>query len=236
LTRRRPSREWLDDPALPSGEMARSLAEIAKLDRLWGGSAALARWLSGQPGGRDGRRTTVLDLGAGSALPTRSLRRYLQGAGVSASVFAVDVQWRHLIAGARMDGREPLPAIAADALRLPLPDGCVDWAVSTLLLHHFSPDALRALFVEIRRVARRGFVLLDLRRHALPFLFSKLAGPILFDSAVSAHDAPASVRQAYTPRELRRILADAGTHAVVRRLFPFRILVSASRAEALDGT
>ncbi|MGH9399488.1 MAG: methyltransferase domain-containing protein, partial [Thermoanaerobaculia bacterium] len=108
--------------------MVRSLADIAKVDRMCGGSAALARWLLGQPGRVDRQRTKILDLGAGSALPTRRLRRALERAGVEADVFAVDLQWRHLIAGARMNGREPLPAMAADALHLPLPDACVDWA------------------------------------------------------------------------------------------------------------
>lgn len=232
MTPRLPSLEWLDDPSLPCGEMAENLADIARLDRLWGGSALLARWLLGQPARGEDRRPKVLDLGAGSAAGSRRLRRALARAGRDADVIALDLQWRHLLAGTKMNGREPLPALAADALRLPLADASVDWVVSTLLLHHFSPGGLEALFAEIRRVARRGFVLLDLRRHRLPIAFLAVAVRFLFASAVSAHDALASARQAYTPEEIARILGGTGTRATVRRLFPFRVLVSACETGA----
>jgi SAM-dependent methyltransferase len=231
---RRPSREWLDDPGLAGHEVVRNLADLARVDQQWGGSRTLARWLLSRPAVREGR-TSVLDLGAGSAQPTRRLRSALEAGGLAADVVALDLQWRHLAAGALMNGRESLPAVAADARRLPLPDASVDWVVSTLFLHHFSPDELAALFSETRRVARRGFALLDLRRHRIPLAFLALAGRFLFESSVSLHDAPASVRQAYTPEELRRILEEAGTNAVVQPLFPFRLLVCASERQTSDA-
>lgn len=225
---RRPSSELLDDPALPSGEMAASLRDIARVDRAWGGSGILARWLLAQGPVGDRRPASVLDLGAGSALPARRLRRHLAEAGIDARVFALDLQWRHLAAGARMDGREPLPGIAADAFHLPLPAGSVDWVVATLLLHHFSPGELSELLQEIRRVARLGFALLDLRRHRAPLAFVAVAGRFAFQSRVSVHDGIASVRQAYTPQELRAIVSRSAPRAIVERIFPFRILVSSS--------
>jgi ubiquinone/menaquinone biosynthesis C-methylase UbiE len=214
--------------------MVSSLADIARVDRLWGGSAALARWLLEQPFKRGEKGTRILDLGAGSAVPTRRLRQALAAAGLEADIIAVDLQWRHLIAGARMNGRDTLPAVAADALRLPLPDASVDWVVSTLLLHHLSPSGLTALFGEIRRVARRGFALLDLRRHRLPLAFLAVFGRLIHESAVSVHDGPASVRQAYTPEELRQILGNAGANGVVQRLFPFRVLVGSPKPSTLN--
>jgi hypothetical protein len=231
---RRPGREWLDDPALSSDDMAESLGDIARVDRAWGGSSILARWLLARIPSRERRPASILDLGAGSALPARRLRRRLAEAGIDARVFALDLQWRHLAAGARMDGREPLPGLAADAFRLPLPAGSVDWVVATLLLHHFSPGELAELFVEIRRVARLGFALLDLRRHRAPLAFVAVAGRFAFQSRVSVHDGIASVRQAYTPEELRAIVSPSAPRARVERVFPFRILVSSSEPSTLD--
>jgi ubiquinone/menaquinone biosynthesis C-methylase UbiE len=231
---RRPGHEWLDDPALPSEEMAASLGDLAGVDRAWGGSSSLARWLLARIPPREGRTASILDLGAGSALPTRKLRRHLAQAGIDARVFALDLQWRHLAAGACMDGPEPLPGLAADAFRLPLLAGSVDWVVATLLLHHFSPDELSNLFLEIRRVARLGFALLDLRRHRAPLAFVAVAGRLAFQSRVSVHDGVASVRQAYTPEELRAIVATSAPRARVERVFPFRILVSSSKPSTLE--
>jgi SAM-dependent methyltransferase len=233
---RRPGREWLDDPSLPSDAMVRNLADIARVDASWGGSRILARWLLERMAGRGERRASVLDVGAGSAQATRRLRRALASRGVSADVFALDLQWRHLAAGLRSNGREPLPGVAADAFRLPLADASVDWAVSTLLLHHFSPGELAALLAEIRRVSRRGFALLDLRRHRLLLAFVAVAGRIAFTTRVSLHDGIASVRQAYTPEELREVLRRAAPAAKVERLFPFRVLVSSSEPSTLNAT
>lgn len=222
---RRPGHELLDDPTLAPDEMARNLAELARIDRFWRGSSALARWLverSSVPG-----RIRILDLGAGSAVPSGRLSRELAKAGLTSSVVALDLQWRHLAAGRGARGRQVRP-VAADALHLPLPDGSVDFVVSTLLLHHLSPVNLAALFSEIRRVARRGFALLDLRRHRVPLAFLSAAGRVLFDSKITRHDASVSVRQAYTPAELRTILAAVAPRARVVRLFPYRLLVASA--------
>ena len=197
---RRPSREWLDDPSLPSDDMVENLRDIANVDRAWDGSGALARWLLAQGLSRGKSPTTVLDLGAGSGVPTRRLRRSLVEAGTNSRVFGLDLQWRHLAAGFRLDGREPLSGIAADAFRLPLPGrlGRLD------RLDPPAPPLLagRALGAppEIRRVARRGFALLDLRRHRVPLAVVAVSGRFTFRSRVSVHDGIASVRQAYTPQ------------------------------------
>jgi len=224
---RRPSREWLDDPSLPADEMASNLADIAMVDRRWGGSRILARWLVARLAERAERRASVLDLGAGSGEPSRRLRRTLVGAGIEAHVFALDLQWRHLVAGGSSNGREPLPGVTADAFRLPLGDASVDWIVSTLFLHHFSPAELVDLLAEICRVARRGFAFLDLRRHRAPLAFIALVGRFVFTTRVSIHDGMASVRQAYTPDELAAIARRVAPEAKVDRLFFYRQLVTA---------
>ena len=222
---RRPGRELLDDPSLPPHEMAANLAELSRIDRVWGGSRALSRWLLGRSNGS--RRIVVLDLGAGSGVAAGRLSRNLSRAGLGSTVVALDLQWRHLAAG-RGTRREDVKAVAADALRLPLSDGSVDFAVSTLLLHHLSPFELTALLREIRRVARRGFALLDLRRHRVPLAFLAAAGRLLFASPVTRHDGLVSVRQAYTLEELGQILAAADPRAHVERLFPYRLLVAST--------
>lgn len=227
---RRPSRELLDDPSLSSEEMAGSLADIGELDRRWGGSRILSRWLLARRALATTPRARVLDIGAGSGEPTRRLRRGLAEGGSDAEVLALDLQWRHLAAGARALRDRSLPAVAGDAFRLPLADQSVDWVVSLLFLHHFGPDELAPLLAEIGRVARRGFALLDLRRHVLPLAFLSVAGPFLFRTRTSVLDGRASIRQAYTREELAAIARRTWCDAEVRRVFPYRLLVTAERS------
>jgi ubiquinone/menaquinone biosynthesis C-methylase UbiE len=168
----------------------------------------------------------VLDVGAGSGDVSRRLARSLAGAGHPATVFAWDLQWRHLVAGRRMAG-DALPSISADAFTIPFADRSVDWIVSTLFFHHFSPEENGHLLAAFARVARHGFALLDLTRHALPLAFISIAGR-LFKTRVSLCDGISSVRQAYTPDEARQIAQAAVSGARVDRVFPFRYLLSAT--------
>jgi len=218
---RRPSHEMLDDKNLPADEMARSLRDLDLVQRAWGAARALADWLV--PRIAPGERPVVVDVGAGSAAVTRELGRRLAQAGRPAAAIAVDLQWRHLAAGRRRERH--VPSATADAFSLPFADGGVDWTVSTLLFHHFSPAENRDFLRELSRVSRKGFLVLDLRRHRVPWAVVSLAGRILFETRVSLLDGTASVLQAYTPREADRIAADAVPGSRARGVFPYRILI-----------
>jgi ubiquinone/menaquinone biosynthesis C-methylase UbiE len=228
LSRRRPSRERLDEPDLSEEEMARSLEDLDLVNRLWGNARALAGRIAPRLRSTSPARFTLLDVGAGAATLSRDLARRLARAGAGVSVVALDLNWRHLAAGRTRcrDGRAP--AVAADAFHLPFPDGSTDWIVSTLFFHHFSPSENVRLLKEFTRVARGGFALLDIRRSLLPLLFVSLVGRVVFKSRVSLEDGLASVRQAYTAEEARRFVSEALPGARVERVFPSRILVSSS--------
>jgi SAM-dependent methyltransferase len=229
---RRPSREMLDDPSLPLAEVRRNLEDLRAVNAHWGGARALERHLSERLRALGDPAARILDVGAGSGDVAARLQSALRGRGHRARVVALDLQWRHLRAGRAMasPGSDPaageVPALAGDAFRLPFADAAVDFAVSTLFFHHFSPEENRRLLAEMTRVARHGIALLDLRRHRAPALFVSLAGPWLFRSPVSVHDGLASVNQAYTVTEALAIARDAAPGARVRRVFPFRWLVT----------
>lgn len=223
---RRPSDEILDDPGIPAEEMYRSLEDLALVNRWWGSARALERFLVGEIRRLSIERPIVLDLGAGSADVSRRLARALEQAGHPATLLACDVQWRHLVAGRRMAG-DTFPSVVGDAFALPFPEKSVDWIVSTLFFHHFSPTENARLLDAFARVARRGFALLDITRHVVPLAFISVAGRLLFKTRVSVADGIASVRQAYTPDEAGRIARESVPGARVDRVFPFRYLLSA---------
>ena len=237
VPRRRPRPEALDDANLPSEEMCRSLRDLALVNRRWGGSRALELHL--WPRLREARLSSIrlLDVGAGSGDVSRRLARALRLAGFDASVVAVDVQWRHLAAGRKMFPNEPLACAAADAFRLPFAARSIDWIISTLVFHHFSPEQNVDFLREVARVARRGFALLDLRRHLFPLLFVRLAGALAFESPVSVRDGVVSVEQAYTLLEARAIAREALPGSRVEKVFPFRLLITSpeGRESRVEG-
>lgn len=226
---RRPSVEILDDPAISWEEMSLSLEDLSLVNRWLGSARALEGFLVREMRRLGVTRPVLLDVGAGSADVARRLADSLARAGRPGRVLACDVQWRHLVAGRRMAG-DRFPSICADAFALPFGEKSVDWIVSTLFFHHFSPEENSRMLASFARIARHGFALLDLSRHLLPLAVVSVAGRFLFRTRVSVCDGVASVKQAYTPEEARDIAGGAVPGARVDRVFPFRFLLSAPGA------
>ena len=119
--------------------------------------------------------------------------------------------------------------MVADVRRLPFPDGAFDVVTASLFLHHFDEEALPAVLAGLHRLARRALVVNDLHRARVPYLFGRVAFPLLFRSRVSVEDGLLSIRRGFRADELRAAFARAGLPAVtVRREFPYRLLVVAA--------
>ena len=96
-----------------------------------------------------------------------------------------------------------------------------------LFAHHLSPDQLKAFVNEALRVSRVAVLINDLVRHPLHAALV-YAGYPLYRSRLTRHDAPASVRAAYTPEEMRNLLQRTRAAQVeIRRHYLFRMAVIA---------
>src|SRR5262249_27763435 len=194
--------EMLDRPA-PFAELARSLADIARLNALFGGRYIslrhVKRLLSGTP--RE-RAITVLDVGTGGADIPRALARWARRAGRPMRVLALDRD-PAMLAFAR-DASVVYPEIAfvqGDALALPIRPGAIDIAISALTLHHLEPAEAARYLVEMDASARLGLVVNDLARSRAAYVIVWLATRALTRNRMSRHDGPLSVLRAYTPNE-----------------------------------
>lgn len=119
------------------------------------------------------------------------------------------------IAAARLRGTG-VTVQAGDARALPFDDDAIDVAHASLLLHHLDPDAALGALNEMRRVARRGVVINDLRRGILPLLATTAVVLALTRGRYTRHDGPLSVRRAYTLDELDDLAAQAGMQPIWR--------------------
>ncbi len=122
-------------------------------------------------------------------------QRVLAGYGFSLQVTLLDRIWSHL-------PHEGAASVAGDALHLPFRNESFDVVSCSLLAHHFEPKALVEFATESLRVSRRAVLINDLIRSRL-HLFLVYLGLPLFRSRITWHDAPASVRRAYTCNEIR---------------------------------
>lgn len=207
--------ELLDTDAGTPAEISASLADLQRINRWFGGSSTLCDLLLRVAQPARMWQFSVLDVGGARGDLIQDVRNRLAQRGLRLAPCVVDRASTHL------DGC--LPSAAADALSLPFASDSFDLVTCSLLAHHFSPSQLLAFVEEGLRVCRIALVINDLRRHPL-HLGLVYAGNLLFRSRITRHDGPASVRAAYTGREMYRLLRDSSAAKVdLTRHYLFRL-------------
>jgi SAM-dependent methyltransferase len=121
----------------------------------------------------------------------------------------------------QITGHPKITLARYDARAVPLPDKVFDIVVCSLSLHHFPPDEAVLILQEMRRLARAGFVLNDLRRGRLGYAAAWVAGRATTRNRLTRHDAPLSVLRAYTPAELHDMVRLAGVEDAVITTHPW---------------
>jgi hypothetical protein len=223
--------ELLDDPAADPETVVRSLRNVVRANRWFGGAAAvrhgLERVLRGVPRGRP---LTLLDMGTGAGdLPRRAVRwasrrgYTLRPMGLERSRTAAAMAWR---AG--------VPCAVACAGAPPMRRKSVDIVLVSQVAHHLTGDSTVRLLRTCDALARVGVVIADLRRGTLaPIIFWIGARALRFDPCTVA-DGLTSIRRGYSSRELRALLAEAGVSARVSRRPGYR-LVATWRTGGTEG-
>ena len=232
---RRPLRpELMDDPDLGLADTERALADLDRITFWAGGLVPIRRTLSPRLAGGPGRQS-LLDLGTGSGLVPAMLAGAAQRSGVELVSVGCDRKLSHLLYGRRR-GRRQLRVVAR-AEELPFADATFDWSLSTLLLHHFDGAGNRRVLAEMRRVARSGAVVVDLRQSRLAKLLFRPLTRLLRMGRVARYDGLVSLTQAWTEADVRRLAAGLPV-LELRRRFPFRlslVVAAAPRAAAREA-
>jgi SAM-dependent methyltransferase len=203
--------ERLDGPLLEPSVLRGNLRDLERVNRWLGGTALSRRAIDRLAEGRSA--IELLDVGTGAADIPVAL---LGGTGPVARVVGLDSRAEILgQAVARRPDLATMPGLTlqlGDGRSLPFGDEAFDIVHASLVMHHLPPDGVVALLAEMRRVARLGIVVNDLLRsrlgHAGAWLLTRLGTA----NAYTRHDAPLSVRRAYTLSELEALVAGAGLH------------------------
>jgi SAM-dependent methyltransferase len=205
--------EFLDGPLDDPAALEANLRDLARINRLTGGTRLSERALAALDDG-SGPVETVLDVGTGGAdIPMTFLAR-ARATGRPLVVTASDSRPEILAAARRarpaIDRTAGLELAIADGRILAFPDGAFDVAHASLVLHHLEPDEAVAFLGELRRVARRGIVVNDLVRGRLAWIGGWLLVRAIGAGRYARHDGPISVRRAYSRPELLDLVATAG--------------------------
>jgi len=189
--------ELLDTDSGSPAEITGSLADLRMFNRWFGGISTttyLLRRIARRAGTKE---LSLLDVASASGDVPAQVARRLAREGVSVEFLVLDRSPSHLNGTRR--------AVSGDALALPFRDGSFDVVSSGLFVHHLEPGELVRFVNDSLRVARVAAVVNDLRRSPAHLALA-YAGFPLYRSRLTRHDAPASVRRAYTREELCDLL------------------------------
>lgn len=204
--------ELLDAAGPTPAELAENFRDIRRVNQLLGGTATILRLLPTLLDPLPPRRpVTLLDLATGVADIPLAVARWAARRHLPLTIVASDSSAPILaLARQRLAGHPAISLARYDARAVPLPDQQFDIVLCSLALHHFAPDDAVRVLREMARLARVGFILNDLRRDRLGYAAAWLAARLTTRNRLTRHDAPLSVRRAYTPAELGRLLHRAG--------------------------
>jgi ubiquinone/menaquinone biosynthesis C-methylase UbiE len=165
------------------------------------------------------RKIIWLDVAGGTGDVATFTRRSLSSTGIDSEAVVLDRSPTHL------NGSQE--SVCGDAMLLPFADNSFDAVGCSLFAHHLEREEIRRFVQEGLRVARHAFFIHDLVRHPLHLALA-YAGFPLYRSRITRHDAPASVRRAYTVQEMRDMLQSSGAEGVeIKTYFLFRMGVIA---------
>ena len=207
--------ELLDTDSGSPAEIAAALSDLNRINRWFGGVSTTTSMIRRVAQRLGAPSLSLLEVAAGTGYVPERAREKLVHDGIELEVTLLDRTPSHLVNGHR--------AVAGDVLALPFRDASFDLVASVIFLHHLSPGQVIQSVNEGLRVCRTAVLINDLVRDPV-HLALVYAGLPLFRSRLTHHDAPASVRQAYTSAEMRDLLkrTDA-TRIEIHRHYLFRM-------------
>lgn len=208
--------ELLDTDAGTPREVATSIQDLRMFNRWFGGVRAMSSLLRHVAQQRGLKELSWVDVAGSDGYVATLTQQSLARRGIALRPVVLDRAPTHL------GGLHP--GVCADAMALPFRDNSFDAVGCSLFLHHLEPEQIVRFAREGLRVARHAFLIQDLRRHPLHLALSYLGLPI-YRSRLTRHDAPASVRRAYTVEEIARILEPvaAASNIEIKNFYLYRM-------------
>lgn len=211
--------ELLDNDSGTPAEIATALTDLRHINQWFGGVRTSRSMIEYVAGKVHASSLSLLEVAAGSGFVPQSAAQRVEKRGIDVNVTLLDRACSHLNSG-RVNGTR---AVAGDALALPFSEASFDLVSCCLFAHHLSPQQLVQFVDEGLRVCRVAVLINDLVRHPFHLTMAYVSLP-LYRSHITHHDAPASVRQAYTLEEMREMLQHTQARRVeIRRHFLFRM-------------
>ena len=228
IPERRSGPEILDMPpgSYSYEELRGSLADISVVNRYLGDNRAVLKHLSHMIRGSGRGGFTLLDIGTGSADIPVALSGWARKEQIPMEITGVDNNPQTIMIARELADCHPGIRLAvADGLELPFRAKSFDFVLCSKTLHHFTNEQAVRLIGEIVRVAKRGYMILDLRRSRIAYALIYILTRLFTRNRLTRNDGPLSVLKAFTPDELSALASKAGASGFTISREPFWLMV-----------
>lgn len=202
--------ELIDDASQPYADFRASMTDVQRVNRFLGGTQIVTQqakiWLRASRADPEfaARPITFLDVATGSADLPKAILDIARKENVPVRIIGLDFSAPILrFAGEEVGNQRNIRLLRGDAFRLPCADASIDYVLCSLAFHHFGFAQSLVALREIERVAKRGWLVNDLRRAWSAWCLIRALSTFTGMNRLTRHDGPASVLRAYSLPEYR---------------------------------
>jgi len=193
--------ELVDADSGTPAEVDIALSDLRHINQWFGGIAVTQSMIAQVARKFDLSLLSLVEVAAGAGSVPQAASERMRKLGVRLQVTLLDRTHSYLRNGSGKGNS----AVAGDALALPFADGSFDLVSCCLFAHHLEPHEVVQFVNDGLRVCRTAVIINDVVRHPIHLALVYLSLP-LYRSHFTHHDAPASVRRAYTVEEMHQML------------------------------
>ncbi len=204
--------ESMDSPSVP---LVTRKESVAALNRLWDQSGfnyyfekEIASLITSAP--KSGKPLKIIDIATGGGTVLKVIDRCAKQNNLSVELYGVDYS-----ADFEQYAESDLKASGINA-RIYTGDACnlldiadqsFDFVFCNFMVHHLrSPNQVAAFFCEMNRIARQGWLIIDLNRSLRCLMLSAISNVVFGMPSELAKDSIKSARRAYQVEEINFIL------------------------------
>ena len=232
IPERRSLPELLDLPhdSYARDELEGALKDLTLVNYYLGNGRAVLKHLAAMNAETADEGFTVLDVATGTADIPVTIAKWARQAGIRVGITAVDLDPLSInIARQRCESFPEITLAVADGFALPFANQRFDYVLCSKTAHHFTDEKVLQMIKEFSRVARRGYVIVDLRRSWIAYILIFLLTRLFSRNRLTRSDGPLSVLKSFTPGELAALASRSGTSVFRVSREPFWLMVLAGR-------
>ncbi len=226
--------ELIDDENQPYSDFRASMRDVQNANRFLGGTYVVEKqvslWLKDEKrNSRDAdNKITFLDVATGSADLPKTILKAANRERIGARVVGLDFSSPILRFAREEVGLEHgIRLVRGDAFNLPFADSSFDYVLCSLAFHHWGFDQSVIALREMERVAKKGWLVNDLRRSKSAWRLFKIVSHLAGMNRMTKHDGPASILRAYSIPEFHAMPSalglERGTDYMLRQTPFFRV-------------